>query len=713
MDNTSLQNLLKRLCKVMWEANVTDPLTYVTQIAYLLFLKMLEETDTEQSGNGGKKRCELFTKVNLDGEKVDFSKLRWSVLTSDPDNERMLRTLRDLLPRFALHPALSPGARAIFDDARIVIPDGATLRRAVDIISPIHLMSEDADVKGDLFETLSSDLGQQKRSAQFRTPRHLIRVIVEMVNPTIGRTVCDSACGTGGFLIAAYEHILLANTSTEFIREVTAPGGQIVKRGIGDKLTPSQWKFLQRGTLHGFDGEQTFVRMTAMNALLHGFDYSPIVRRDSIGGSEDCWDEVQFDFILENPPFSGAAQSPKRSLRVEKGEKYVLFLAAALRSLRPGGRAGIVLPNGILFGDTIAHLEVKRRLLAECDLQAVVNLPKGMFEPYTPNPTCFLVFEKTRRPTKSVWFYRVEGDGSSLKKARKFGPQYRNDFPNLLGMWPKRATEVGRAWRVPAERIVANGYDMTLASLGLVEPEKTEHAEPEEILESFSINRQRTFDTAKLLDQTIEEARQVFRVLADSTEILPLGKCGDVLGGGTPSKKNPNYWNGTIPWITAKEMKTFWLSDSSLKITERALKESSARIIPPRSVIFVVRGSILYRRVPVGVNRMKCTVNQDMKVIVPRHGLRADYLARVMLAKSQELLGMVGVAGNSAGKLETSRWKSLDIPVPSESAQAKVVALFEKVDKIIADLRRIQTDSDEALAAFTPALLAKAFKGEL
>jgi type I restriction enzyme M protein len=313
MDNSSLRNFLNRLCKVIWEANVTDPLTYVTQLAYLLFLKMLEESDTERNGNGA--GAHIFVEIHLpgldeEGKKTDFTKLRWSVLTSDPDNERMLRTLRDLLPRLGFHPSLSPGARAIFDDARVVIPDGATLRRLVDLIAPVNLTSEDADVKGDLFEMLSSDLGQQKRSAQFRTPRHLIRVIVEMVNPEIGRTVCDSACGTGGFLIAAWEHILLANSSPEFIREVTAPGGLTVKRGYGDKLTPSQWDFLQKATLHGFDGEQTFVRMTAMNALLHGFDYSPIVRRDSIGGSEDKWDEVQFDFILENPPFSGAAQSP-------------------------------------------------------------------------------------------------------------------------------------------------------------------------------------------------------------------------------------------------------------------------------------------------------------------------------------------------------------------------------------------------------------------
>lgn len=491
MDTTSLQNLLKRLCKVMWESNVTDPLTYVTQIAYLLFLKMLEEMDAEQNGNGGAKKREIFATVKLNGDSVDFGRLRWSVLTSNPDNEKMLAILRDLLPKLAFHPALSPGARAIFDDARIVIPDGATLRRAVDLISPLHLLSEDADIKGDLFETLSSDLGQQKRSAQFRTPRHLIRVIVEMVNPEIGRTVCDSACGTGGFLIAAYEHILLANTSPEFIREVAAPGGQVVKRGIGDRLSPSQWDFLQRHTLHGFDGEQTFVRMTAMNALLHGFDHSPIVRRDSIGGSEDRWDEVQFDFILENPPFSGAAQSPKRSLRVEKGDKYVLFLAAALRSLKPGGRAGIVLPNGILFGDTNAHLEVKRRLLAECDLQAVVTLPKGMFEPYTPNPTCFLVFQKTGKPAENVWFYRVEGDGSSLKKARKFGPQFRNDFSDLLKKWPKRQTADRVAWRVPAKRIVENGYNLTLASLGLVEPSITDHTEPEDILASVAEKERR------------------------------------------------------------------------------------------------------------------------------------------------------------------------------------------------------------------------------
>jgi type I restriction enzyme M protein len=489
MDSSQLNSLLNRLCKILWSAQVTNPITYVTQISYLIFLKMLEEMEAETALLGKGDQKTLFAKFKIGGEEIDYKPLRWSLLTSDPDNDRMLRTLRDTLPLLAQHPRLSQGAKAIFDRASVVIPDGATLKLCVDIITPISFLVEDADVKGDLFEMLASNLGGQKLSAQFRTPRHLIRVIVEMVDPRIGETICDSACGSGGFLIASYDHIILRNTSSEMIYDRETPYGSKVNKGVGD----------------GFEGDQDIIRMAAMNAVLHGFDQSPIVRRDSIGGGEDVWDEMQFDCILENPPFSGAAQSPKRSLRIEKGEKYVLFLAAALRSLRPGGRAGIVLPNGILFGDTGSHLEVKKRLLAEFDLQAVVALPKGMFEPYTPNNTCFLVFQKTGKPTKKTWFYNVQGDGSSLRKARKFGPQFQNDFPDLLKKWPKRLTADGVAWRVPAEKLIANGYNLSLASLGLVESEKVDHAEPDEILSSVAEKEQRILGIIEEMQELLSD----------------------------------------------------------------------------------------------------------------------------------------------------------------------------------------------------------------
>lgn len=504
MDSGTLQNTLKSLCKVMWDNNVTNPITYVTQISYLLFLKMLEEMDAEQQAAGNDNHRSLFGKFEVNGESVDYEPLRWSILTSNPDNERMLRTLRDTLPLLARHPLLSQGSRAIFQNASIVIPTGAALRRAVDIIAPISFLGIDADVKGDLFEYLGSELGSQKKAAQFRTPRHLIRVIVHMVDPKIGGTICDSACGSGGFLIAAYEHILLASTRPEFVREKIGTDGLTRKVGIGDRLTRAQWDFLQKGTLHGFEADQDILRLAAMNAVLHQFDQSPLVQRDSICGSEDKWDEVQFDYILENPPFSGSRGDAKRSLRIEKGDKYVLFLAAALRSLRPGGTAGIIFPNGLLFGDSGSHLYVKERLLKEFDLQAVVILPKGMFEPYTPNPTCFIIFKNTGRPTEDVWFFRVEGDGSSLKKARKFGPEYRNDFPDLLRMWPNRETEEGRAWLVPAQKIIANGYNMTLSALELVGPEKVEYPKPEEIVASVASKEGR-------IHQLVTEMRELLK----------------------------------------------------------------------------------------------------------------------------------------------------------------------------------------------------------
>lgn len=491
MDSGQIQNTLKALCKVMWDNNVTNPITYVTQISYLLFLKMLEEMDHEQHEVGNGNHRSLFGAYKVGGEALNFDSLRWSMLTSNPDNEAMLRVLRDTLPLLARHPKLSQGARAVFRNAAIVIPNGATLRRAVDIIAPLSFLGMDADIKGDLFEYLASELGGQKKAAQFRTPRHLIRIITQMVNPQIGSTICDPACGSGGFLIAAYEHILLANTSLEFIHEKVSPDGAVRKIGIGDKLSRAQWDFLQTRAFYGFDGDQDILRMAAMNALLHGFDQCPMVQRDSICGSEDTWDEIHFDCILENPPFSGSRGDAKRSLRIEKGDKYVLFLAHALRSLQRGGTAGIIFPNGILFGDTGSHLTVKERLLREFDLQAVVILPKGMFEPYTPNPTCFFIFRNTGKPTKNVWFFKVDGDGSSLSKARKFGSQYRNDFPDLLRMWPKRKAEEGRAWLVPAKKIIDNGYNMTLSSLGLIEAETVEHAEPEDILASIATKEER------------------------------------------------------------------------------------------------------------------------------------------------------------------------------------------------------------------------------
>jgi len=320
--------------------------------------------------------------------------------------------------------------------------------------------------------------------------------------------VCDSACGTGGFLIAAYEHILLANTSPEFIREVTAPGGQVVKRGIGDKLSRSQWDFLQKHTLHGFDGEQTFVRMTAMNALLHGFDHSPIVRRDSIGGSEDRWDEVQFDFILENPPFSGAAQfaqalparRERREIRSLARRRAPQPQARRTRRHRPAQRHPLRRHQRAPRSEAPPPRRVRppgRRHPAQGHVRALHAQPDLL--PRLPENRQAhresLVLPRRRRRL-------IAEEGTQVR------PQFRNDFPDLLKKWPKRQTADGVAWRVPAKRIIENGYNLTLASLGLVEPEKTDHAEPEDILASVAEKEQRIL-------KIVEEMRELVTAEAE------------------------------------------------------------------------------------------------------------------------------------------------------------------------------------------------------
>lgn len=456
--------------------------------------------------------------------------------------------------------------------------------------------------------------------------------------------------------------------------------------------------------------------MTAMNALLHGFDYSPIVRRDSIGGSEDPWDEVQFDFILENPPFSGAAQSPKLSLRVEKGEKYVLFLAAALRSLKPGGRAGIVLPNGILFGDTNAHLEVKRRLLAECDLQAVVTLPKGMFEPYTPNPTCFLVVQKTGKPTESVWFYRVEGDGSSLKKARKFGPQFRNDFPDLLKKWPKRQTADGIAWRVPAKRIIENGYNLTLASLGLVEPEKADHAEPEDILAGVAEKERRILEIVQemceLVTAEASESAVVDAVLAKRSgeweEATVKQLCGQPQYGYTESASHervgPHFlritdiqdgrvnWE-TVPFCACSETAKYRLADGDILFARTGATTGKSYLVhnPPEAVF----ASYLIRIRP---------GERVLPEYVWWYFQSSDYWASVVS----------GTDDGNRPNMNGSKLAALRIPFPkSKDEQRRIVARLDALAAKRAELNLLHAETQAALAAFTPAVLAKAFRGEL
>lgn len=213
--------------------------------------------------------------------------------------------------------------------------------------------------------------------------------------------------------------------------------------------------------------------------------------------------------------------------------------------------------------------------------------------------------------------------------------------------------------------------------------------------------------------QSFHVRRKIFEDILAESESKPLSKCGKVLGGGTPSKKREDYWNGDIPWISAKEMKHFKLTDSVLKITNKGLNESSAKMIPAGSVLFVVRGSILYRYVPVAVNTMPCTINQDMKAIIPKEGIDAEYIAHILIGANDILRNMVEEAGNTAGKLQTPLWSAFEIPIPSLERQRKIVKWLNEYEEKLALLQQLQSETESEIAKFTPALLSKAFQGEL
>lgn len=471
---------LARLNDYLWGAGLKDPVTRIQQISFLFFLKMLEEQDIameKEEKLTSRKHESIFAGKN---EKFRWS--RWREKTGD----NLYKFVRDEV--FPFIEELQNGhsnIRQIFHGAKLLIPDEVTLKRAVEVVDTIEFSSLDTDIKGDLYETLLSSIESAGELGQFLTPRHIIRAIIEMVNPKIGETIFDPACGSAGFLITAYEWLKFKNSDRKNIEE--RDGRQI---GYGDKLNKEQWDFLTTKTFHGYDVDPEMVRLALMNLILHGIEGAHIRRKDTVAGSEDEDDLRRFDVIFTNPPFAGKVdrERVKPTLPVKSNKTQVLFLGYVINSLKPGGRAGIILPEGSLFGTNKDDKEIRRYLLENTKLEAVVSMPGGVFQPYAGVKTSFLVFKKKSAPklneVERVWFFDMQGDGSSLSAAKKFGSQYKNDIPKLLELWGKeQAVERPYSWTTSVKDIVENDY---ILSANTYSPYNTEeevtHREPEEIL---------------------------------------------------------------------------------------------------------------------------------------------------------------------------------------------------------------------------------------
>jgi type I restriction enzyme M protein len=346
------------------------------------------------------------------------------------------------------------------------------------VVQAIHDMDLSAhdghDLKGDMYEYLLSKLSASGTNGQFRTPRHIIDLMVSLVDPEPKHRICDPACGTAGFLISAFTHIL---------RQHTKPAD--LKRGLADGglLKPAQWKFLEEHAFTGFDNDANMVKIAILNLYLHQLEKARVSMLNPLTtGFGGAYPGQRFDIILANPPFAGKVQDESilsdLNYKLNTRATELLFLKWFIDHLAPGGRAGVIVPNGVLFGSTNAATSLRELLLTDCDLQAVISLPSGVFKPYSGVGTAALIFQKAK-PTQSVWFYDLTADGYSLDDKRT--PIEANDIPDVQAKWPKR-DEGPNSYRVAIEKIRENDWSLAAGRYKPVTTEAVTHDKPNDIL---------------------------------------------------------------------------------------------------------------------------------------------------------------------------------------------------------------------------------------
>jgi type I restriction enzyme M protein len=463
--SSGLRQKVDQLMDILYAGGVNNPMDSIEQCSYLLFLRLLTEKD-ETLARLDKKYTRIFS--------GNWSRYAWgNFVTLAGDN--LFNAVRDAIEKLHELPGLTDTGKLLFSRATLKIYDRPTLRAVIQGIHEMDLAAHDGhDFKGDMYEYLLSKLAASGTNGQFRTPRHIIDLIVELVNPQPVQRICDPACGTAGFLISALNHILRQNTKPADL-----------KRGIvdGSMLKPPQWKYLEEQAFTGFDNDANMVKIAILNLYLHQLERAKVDHFNPLtSGFGGNYPGKMYDCILANPPFAGKVQDESiladLNYKLDTRSTELLFLKWFVDHLAPNGRAGVIVPNGVLFGSTNAATKLREMLLAECELQAVISLPSGVFKPYSGVGTAALIFQKGK-PTQSVWFYDMAADGFSLDDKR--GPIDANDIPDLLAKWPNR-DEGPNSYRVPIEKIKENDWSLAAGRYKSVTAETVNHDAPAEIL---------------------------------------------------------------------------------------------------------------------------------------------------------------------------------------------------------------------------------------
>ncbi|TVQ26885.1 MAG: SAM-dependent DNA methyltransferase [Spirochaetaceae bacterium] len=477
-----IKSRVDSIWNTMWSGGVSNPLSVIEQLTYLLFIKRLDELHTLKELKAARTGKPIEEPVF----KPDQNHLRWSRF-KETAPETMFATVRDEV--FPFIKGLGRNGNGgdgdpddstytnHMKDAIFMMPAPRVLASVVDQLDTIEMV--DTDTKGDLYEYMLGKIASAGQNGQFRTPRHIIKLMVEMTAPTPKDVICDPACGTAGFLIAASEYLVTHHSHDIY------------------KDEHSRRRF-NEGTFHGYDFDSTMLRIGSMNMLLHGVENPDIAYRDSLAQTDD--DEAEkYTLILANPPFAGSLdyESTAKDLQqiVKTKKTELLFMALFLRLLQNGGRAAVIVPDGVLFGSSNAHKSLRKMLVEDQKLDAVISMPSGVFKPYAGVSTAILFFTKTSSGgTDSVWFYDMQSDGFSLDDKRSPQPD-KSDLPDILTRWQDlraggtaeaERERTARSFLVTKDEIAGNDYDLSINRYKEVEYEEVEYDPPRVILERLA-----------------------------------------------------------------------------------------------------------------------------------------------------------------------------------------------------------------------------------
>ena len=518
-----LRQKVDRIRDDLYGGGYPDPVTNAEQLAFLFFFYLIEGID-KQNAARARVMKQSYTSLfagewalrnplnapNKSDMAIPAERLRWSLWARGLSGENLVRFVRDeVFPFFA--DVAADSAVNFMDGARLGIDDPAVLSKLVTDVDGLRLDEADADTKGDLFEHVLRQIKQAGELGQFRTPRHIIRAIVDMVSPQIGETVYDPAAGTAGFLAAAYNHIRLANSSEAAIETVESDG-KPQRRGLGDRLNQAQQSQLANRTFYGNDVDPKMVRLATMNLTLRGLPNVRILRRNALTSTLDVQQRADlglpdaYDVVLANPPFSGRVDRDRivEDVRVgNTGATEILFLKYMLDSLKPGGRCGVIVPEGVLFGSTGSHKEIRRLLVENNTVEAVLSFPGGVFQPYSGVKTSALFFRKGGS-TDRVLFLHADNDGYKLD-ANHDQPIEADDLPALIeafrtrddrwAEWQAAASNPAPAtnfewaknwWFATAEALRGNDYNLSASKYRPLNASQVNHRDPRELLDELA-----------------------------------------------------------------------------------------------------------------------------------------------------------------------------------------------------------------------------------